>query len=300
MCSLINFPISAIIFGICANNLWREVETSGWVLSARCVWFSCLVVSTFTFLILQLDPSATLGIFHPTWRAFVAFFDTSLVINTVHATLYMYLIVLSKRHLQQVPRLHTYLWIGVNIVSTVFIVTVSLVGAITDNHFWFAIGLVGLVTQELFLLVANNVNLFRVSQLFIELEATTHVSYSVQRRKLLILRVVFNVLAVTTIVASLLVKNAGLEALWSPEKIPVISYDPETFDIFYLMPDWLTISTHMMLMYAMRKPAASKSSAGAVVNLSLGSASSDSLGAAARDSEVVVLATASSPSAPKT
>jgi len=138
---LINFPISAIIFGICIRAFWREVEENGWVVSPRFVWFGCLIMSSFLFCVLQLDPSASLGIFQHRWRAFIGFFDSSLLINAIYATFYMYMIVLSKRHLQEIPALHTYVWIVVNILSTLFVGITCLVGAITDNHFWFAVGL---------------------------------------------------------------------------------------------------------------------------------------------------------------
>lgn len=189
---LILFPVAAILFGVSLHALWREIETHGWVLTARCVWRICLTLSSFAFCIMELDPTSVLGILPTAWRNEVESIASGLLFNSACSTFYMYIIVLSKRHLTKgkVPPLFTNVWVAANTSATIGTFFSGLVGAITNSGFWLGIAIVILTLQEIAIGAIVHYSLHKMTKLLAELETQSSVTYNSQRRKLWIIRII--------------------------------------------------------------------------------------------------------------
>jgi len=262
---IIIFPIAAITFGFCLHTLGLEIAAHGYVLSPRCVFHLCICMSSFTFCILQLDPSSVLGILPTQWRYFVGYAITSFLLNTGASTFYLYVVVLSARHLSssKVPPMFTNLWTFANILTTTLELLAGLIGGITDNAFWFGICNLIVIVQELTLLGLVHVVGHKLGSLLKELEKQVGTKYRVQRQKLWFIRIATTILICTN-TANALVRG-DFSTLTEPR--PSIGFDPAHFDPSYPIPDILITLAHLVLLYAMQKPQREKS-ASHVVNMS--------------------------------
>lgn len=263
------FPLAAVVFGLFLNALVHEITTSGWELSPRCVWRWCLTVSSFFFCIMELDPCSVLGILPTAWRNGVECTVASVILNSASSTFYMYIIVLSKRHLSKAssPSLITNptLWIVSCVLATVANIIVALGGAITDNGFWFGISLFIVAAQELILLAVVNVTLHKMGSLLSELEAQTSMNYTMQRRKIWIIRIVITALIVIDISNEFTKDDSYLNGLFNPA--PPLGYDPTVFDPSAPILSVLMALAHLVLLYAMQRPSDSSRPSSAVVVL---------------------------------
>lgn len=267
------FPLSAVIFGYFLNALWLEISTKGWELSPRCVWRWCLTTSSFFFCVLELDPCSVLGILPTSWRIGVECAVGTVLLNSASSTFYMYIVVLSKRHLAKSssPSLVTNpnLWIVSNVSATVANFIMGLSGAITNNALFFGIALLTVASQEVILLVVVHVTLHKMGSLLKELETQMKIDYKVQRRKLWLIRIVGTGIIVFDIVNQFTKSDSLLNGLFHPA--PPIDYDPAVFNPTAPLLSVVLGLAHLTLLYAMQRP--SDSSRPGTIALTAGSSS---------------------------
>jgi len=244
------FCCGAIFFGLFLNALLSEHAEHGWVTSPRMVWFSSLTLSSFVFVLLQVDPYTALGIFPIGWQHFLAWFQTSLLITSVGATLYMFLIILYCRHQLLVPVLITRLYIFANIAANVFVFLISMVGAVTNNSFWFSVTGWAIVIQELAIFFGYTAALTKVDWLLAELERDG-LDFKAQRRKLAILRFSTAALCLAAIASQLSGAYTPLRMEWGA---PVEPFDVRIFRIELMFGDFLSLIAMLILYYTLRRP----------------------------------------------
>lgn len=252
LAQLIVFPISVVLFGAFLYVLGIEIASHGYVLSARFVWLACLCVSSSFFCIMLLDPSSALGILPPQWRRCVGYVANSLLLNSAISTFYMYMVVLSARHMTKVSSLFTNVWIFSNALATSLNSLSGLIGGITDNAFWFGICATIVSSQEVVIAGIVNVSSHKMDALFRELELTLGANFGAQRRKLWIIRIIGTLLIIIDITNSILPDDSDFHYLSEPGPTPGLNY--EEFDATPTIGQVLTIVAHAAMLYALQRP----------------------------------------------
>lgn len=252
---LIVFPAAAVILGFFLHAFGLEFATHGCVLSPRFIWLTLFCLSGFTFCVLELDPCSVLGILPTQWRALIEYILASLLLNSAFVTVYMYVIVLSKKHLSKLPLTFTNLWVIANVLATLAIIGVGIVGAAENNALWFGICDILVMIQELLLVAFFHIGLHKVATLLNYLEAQSGISYTVQRRKLWVIRIAVTLLLCIDIANELSDEEQSVYAIPNPR--PPYSWDPEVFEITSVVPSVLFSIAETLFLYAMWRPTGS-------------------------------------------
>lgn len=226
-------------------------------MSPRIVWFGCLCSSSFIYCVLQLDPYCVLSLFSCPVRQFITWLDVALLLDSLGVTMYLYVDVIYRQHLTQVPPALTRVWIFSNGLATLLVSVIALSGAATNNIFWFGVCGIVIVIQELVLLIGFLGSAQRVVTIINSLK-THEGGLNGQVRKLLIIRVA----------AAVLLPVAMLNQLFGGESLIMrlgqwghpVPLDYLAFDLGLVLPNGLTILAHAFFLYSVRPSAPSSTS----------------------------------------
>lgn len=238
---VIYFTLGAILFGFFAAAHRKETLQNGWGITPRLVWLTCICCSSFGFLIVQLDPVGAIGIFSDPWQLFVGAVDASLLVGSVCASIYMYLLVSYKG--DSLPMV-TYIWLGSNVGALSIVFVLALTEAITDNMFWNVLTLYVIVLQEVCIFLGLSIAIFKITRVL----RSQLTDYRKHIRKLWIIMACSTAIIVAAIVNQTLGITTPAKA-WGM-RTPVT--DLETFQFKLITADLLTIVAHATLLFMTR------------------------------------------------
>lgn len=244
---VIYFTLAAILFGLFAIAHRKETVQNGWALSPRFMWLSCLCCSSSGFLIVQIDPVGALGIFSDPWQLFVGKVDATLLVGSVCASIYMYVLIDYKR--DSIPLLVTHVWLASNVGAFLLIFSFALTGAITDNNLWFVLCVLLLMLQEVFIFLGIVISVSKATRLLNSLGPVS--DYRKQIRKLWL----FLLSATIVIVAALINQGWSLPANFVEQwgkPVPITRW--EVFQFRLVAGDLTSLLGHMILLYMLRPP----------------------------------------------
>lgn len=247
---VIFFTLGAVLFGIFAHALRKEVSQHKWTLAPRTIWLSCLCCSSFGYLIIQIDPVGAMGIFSDPWQMFVGQIDASLLVVSVCASAYMYLLVSYKRN--AMPVLVTHGWVGANVASVLAISIFALAGATTNNSFWIAMCMLVLGLQEICLYTGLVITVFKTIRVLNSMQQIT--DYSKQIRKLWFLLVAGTMLIGGAMANQVINLRIPIDSWGVP--IPVTALGSFRFSLIFA--DLTTLISHLLLASLMLRPSNNK------------------------------------------
>lgn len=248
---VIYFTLGAILFGFFAQALRAEIDQRGWMISPRSLWISCMCCSSFGFLVVQLDPVGALGLFSEPWQIFLRQTDGTMLLVSFCSAIYMYVIVSYTKYKAKVPRVFAGVWAASNVASLFLVFVSELIGAITNNIFWFGIGMLTVILHELIIFLGMLISVHQVMKLLQDLEAKGS-SFQLQRRKLNIVRGVTTVLAVISIANLIFTGNISNQLMGWGQPVPVLKLD--NFDFNLVQLDLMCVLAHACLLYILRRP----------------------------------------------
>lgn len=244
------FVWGASFFGYFVYVLQSQIKETGWVLNPRCLWAFCLCLSASFDVLRDLDPTSALGIFPPGWLNFLVFVGTSLLLNCAGCATYMYLVVLYKQHMSEVPSWLRTVWLTLNITLTIVNSITSLVGAGSNTIFWFGVGTWVTMLHELVIMILVNESLNRLTNILKKLPGS---NASLERaiRKMRIIRVAATVICPAAIINQIISsENAFNRLAFDSIKTP----DTADFDVMYWVPGILVCIAHSTFAWMIRRP----------------------------------------------
>lgn len=125
----------------------------------------------------------------------------------------------------------------------------------TNNAFFSGICATIAIIQELIIIAIVHVLSHQMLLVFKEFEVSFGTSFSVQRRKLWIIRIAATVLILADIINSIVPDDSDFHYLENPR--PVKPFVPEEFDATPTIGQLLAIAAHIAMLYAMRRPSES-------------------------------------------
>jgi len=252
------FVWGAILLGFFVKDLITEVQLNGWRTS-RCLWVICLCISATMYVILQLDPRGILGLYSPAGLKLIEWFAILSAIQSTGFTGYIYLVAMYLRNSSPIPPFLRNYWLGFNVSLTFVHITLSAVGAITDNLFWFGVDLCFLVLHEGIHIAVLNVCICTLSRYLHKLTEQQSAigldsNFRSALRKMMYVRigsiVIYSLVAVYQIFG-----NDGIKSRLSAA--PILRYQSTTFEFNAITGILLMAILHMALLYMLRRPQSS-------------------------------------------
>jgi len=168
--------------------------------------------------------------------------------------MYLYVDVIYLQYLSKMPRALTLTWAISNSIATILVLILTIIGAVTNNIFWFGACGVVIVVQEFVIMVGFLVISHMVFAIISNLKSRTSATYTAQLRKLNILRIAAAVVFPIAMINQL-VGGEALVVRLNQWGVPV-PLDYLFFDFNLLVPDALTIIAHAFLLYSVRPTSA--------------------------------------------
>lgn len=128
----------------------------------------------------------------------------------------------------------------------------GLTGAITNNAFWFGVGLFIVASQESMILVVLHVTLHKMGNLLKELETQLKMDYKLQRRKLWIIRLGITGIILSDMCIQFTREDSFLNGVLHPG--PPTDYNPQVFQLTAPLLSVVLALAHLTLVYAMQRP----------------------------------------------
>lgn len=245
---VIYFTCAATLFGIFANYLRKEVQQSGWGLTPKLIRSICLVCSSTGYLMIHLDTFGALGIYSDAWQYFVSHITASMLVGSVCASLYMYVLISFKG--ESVPLFVIRLWVASNVGGFLIVLVASIILVSTDIIFWSFICSSTLMMQEILLYFGFLIIVYKTTQLLSTMTQTT--DYGAQIRKL------WKSWFFASCVIAVALANQSLQlrgkAKWAP--VPVTNH--ELFEARMILGDLIFLAGHLVLLFMLRPPTKSK------------------------------------------
>lgn len=237
--------------GVFLQMLQAEVAQAGdWKVSPRKIYFVTLCVATSVFVLLQIDPYTALGIYPIQWQTFLGWFGTSLLVSAVCAALYLFVLVLYGQHHLEVPSCLTYSYFIANAAGITLVFISSMIGATTDNQFWFSITGWMIIIQELVITIGQTWSLTKVDLVLKSLEKNGF-DYRTQRRKLLVFRIAIVAICIAAV-------TNQLTGVYSPLRLTygvhIKDLDLSACNINVIAGDFLSLVAMAVLWNTFRRP----------------------------------------------
>lgn len=251
---LVPFVWGSVLFGTFLYALRSEFLLNGFLVTPRFFWCSCLCVSSFIFILLQLDPLGALDMYPPPLIKFLEWVGTSLLLDSVSCALYLYLIVLYQQHLAQVPRLLFLMWSGINLTATFLVLLVCVIGSASNNYFWYGICIVIVIVHELLIAVLLNVSLSKITSILktMSSDGSNDPIFKAAIRKIRFVRLVCTSILCFVLGHQLFGSESFLELLAWGQPIP--AYPIGEFVLDFWIPPILLCAVHTLLLYTLRRP----------------------------------------------
>jgi len=254
---IVFFVWGAVLVVFFVQSLVEEVRVNGWT-KPRCLWASCLCLSSACFVIQFLDPRTILGLYTPSALKFVESAAVITLASSFGLSGYMYLMALYQRNMHGVPKFVRNAWIILMGTFSVLHAIFSIIGASTGNLYWFGIHQFILALHEILMTTFLNVSICKLANYLKELNQEKNslgskgTNFSNALRKMMYVRVISILLTISAVCYQTLLPGAGKDKIAKP--FTPILYDNRVFNGMTLIAPILFCTLHSLLLYMLRRP----------------------------------------------
>lgn len=246
---VIAFVGNASLLGFFVFALHCEILDKGLRMSPRFVWCLVLCVSEIFHVVFLLDPFGFWGISSTTWAIFVQFLAASTVLDACACSLYVYIIILYRQHLSDVPKLMRRVWLAFNGFLTCVLVLLAFTGAMTNNLIWFGCSLWVFIVHLIMQATLCNIGFYRVTKLLSQLNLT---NLSAAVRKVRILQLASTILTLVVATNQMVGEKSAIH--WSVWKPVETMHEPTALNLESWTVIFLHTTVYCVLLFALRRP----------------------------------------------